>query len=77
MGALRGAGKGLLDHLRIGRAHIMGACMGCCPVTAFAVAHPLDMVASMVLYWPVGGAKVPHQQSPASFAQPTDYVEQH
>jgi pimeloyl-ACP methyl ester carboxylesterase len=49
-------GKGLLDHLHISRAHLMGGCMGCAPVAAFAVAHP-DMVASMVLYWPVGGAK--------------------
>src|SRR4026207_1857837 len=30
--------KGLLDHLHIGRAHIMGACMGCSPALAFAVA---------------------------------------
>jgi pimeloyl-ACP methyl ester carboxylesterase len=49
-------GKGLLDHLGIKRAHLIGGCMGCPPVTAFAVAHP-EMVASMVLYWPVGGAK--------------------
>jgi pimeloyl-ACP methyl ester carboxylesterase len=49
-------GKGLLDHLHISRAHLMGGCMGCAPVAAFAVAHP-DMVASMVLCWPVGGAK--------------------
>jgi pimeloyl-ACP methyl ester carboxylesterase len=38
------------------RAHLIGGCMGCAPVAAFAVAHP-DMVASLVLYWPVGGAK--------------------
>jgi pimeloyl-ACP methyl ester carboxylesterase len=49
-------GKGLLEHLKIERAHLMGACMGVCSVTAFAVAHP-QMVMSMVLYWPVGGAK--------------------
>lgn len=49
-------GKGLLDHLGIERAHLMGGCMGCSPVTAFAVAHP-QMVSSMILYWPVGGAK--------------------
>ena len=49
-------GKGLLDHLGIKRAHIMGGCMGCCPVTAFGVMHP-ETVLSMVLYWPVGGAK--------------------
>ena len=33
-------GRGLLDHLRISRAHLMGGCMGCAPVAAFAVAHP-------------------------------------
>jgi pimeloyl-ACP methyl ester carboxylesterase len=49
-------GKGLLDHLGIARAHLMGGCMGCAPVAAFAVAYP-HVVASMVLYWPVGGAR--------------------
>jgi len=34
----------------------MAGCMGCPPVTAFAAAHP-DRVLSMVLFWPVGGAK--------------------
>ena len=49
-------GKGLLEHLKIERAHLMGGCMGCAPVAGFAVAHP-QAVISMVLYWPVGGAK--------------------
>jgi pimeloyl-ACP methyl ester carboxylesterase len=49
-------GKGLLEHLGFKRAHLLGGCMGCCPVIAFAVAHP-EMVRSMVLWWPVGGAK--------------------
>jgi pimeloyl-ACP methyl ester carboxylesterase len=49
-------GKGLLDHLDIKRAHIMGGCMGCCPVAAFGVLHP-EIVLSMILFWPVGGAK--------------------
>jgi pimeloyl-ACP methyl ester carboxylesterase len=49
-------GRGLLDHLGIDRAHLLGGCMGCCPVVAFGVAHP-ERVLSMVLYWPVGGAK--------------------
>jgi pimeloyl-ACP methyl ester carboxylesterase len=49
-------GKGLLDHLQIARAHIMGGCMGCCPVAAFGVAYP-QATLSMVLFWPVGGAK--------------------
>jgi len=46
----------LLEHLGFKRAHLLGGCMGCCPVVAFAVAHP-EMVLSMVLYWPVGGAR--------------------
>src|SRR6202171_6537319 len=47
-------GKGLLDHLNIPRAHIMGGCMGCCPVAAFGVAYP-QAALSMILFWPVGG----------------------
>ena len=49
-------GLGLLDHLGIKRAHLMGGCMGCAPVVALAALHP-ERVASMLLYWPVGGAK--------------------
>ena len=49
-------GKGLLDHLGIVQAHLMGGCMGCAPVVGFAAAHPQSTL-SMVLYWPVGGAK--------------------
>ncbi|HEV2570439.1 MAG TPA: alpha/beta hydrolase [Beijerinckiaceae bacterium] len=49
-------GIGLLDHLKIDKAHLMGGCMGCCPVAAFGVMHP-ERVRSMVLFWPVGGAK--------------------
>src|SRR5882762_2164765 len=68
-------GKGLLDHLDIKRAHLMGGCMGCCPVAAFGVAHP-DMVLSMVLFWPVGGARYrigSHQR----FAEHLGFVQQH
>jgi len=49
-------GKGLLDHLGIAKAHLMGGCMGCAPVVAFGVVHP-QATLSMLLYWPVGGAK--------------------
>lgn len=68
-------GKGLLDHLNIKRAHLMGGCMGCSPVIAFGVAHP-ETTLSMVLYWPVGGAKyrINGQQR---FAAHLAYVEQH
>lgn len=49
-------GKALLEHLGIERAHLMGGCMGCSPVLAFAAAHR-EAVISMVLYWPAGGPK--------------------
>lgn len=49
-------GKGLLAHLAFERAHLMGGCMGCSLAIAFAVAYP-EATASMVLFWPVGGAK--------------------
>jgi pimeloyl-ACP methyl ester carboxylesterase len=67
-------GKGLLDHLGIAQAHLMGGCMGCAPVVGFAAAHPRATL-SMVLYWPVGGAKYRingHQR----FAQHLAYVQQ-
>jgi pimeloyl-ACP methyl ester carboxylesterase len=67
-------GKGLLDHLNIRRAHLMGGCMGCCPVVAFAVAYP-DTVSSMILYWPVGGAKY-RINSQQRFEQHLAYVGQ-
>jgi pimeloyl-ACP methyl ester carboxylesterase len=47
---------GLLDHLKIERAHLMGGCMGCSPVAAFATALP-HRVNAMVLWWPTGGPK--------------------
>jgi pimeloyl-ACP methyl ester carboxylesterase len=65
-------GRGLLQHLRIPRAHLIGGCMGCAPVAAFVVAHP-EMVASMVLYWPVGGAKY-RISSHQRFAEHLDFV---
>jgi pimeloyl-ACP methyl ester carboxylesterase len=49
-------GKGLLEHLGIERAHIMGGCMGCSCAIAFGVMHP-QATLSLLLWWPVGGAK--------------------
>jgi pimeloyl-ACP methyl ester carboxylesterase len=68
-------GKGLLDHLNIRKAHLMGGCMGCCPVTAFGVAYP-EATLSMILYWPVGGAKY-RLSSHQRFAEHLAYVHQH
>ncbi|HVB89824.1 MAG TPA: alpha/beta hydrolase [Beijerinckiaceae bacterium] len=68
-------GRGLLDHLNIKRAHLMGGCMGCCPVAAFGVAHP-EYVLSMILYWPVGGAKY-RISGQLRFAQHLAFVQEH
>jgi len=67
--------KGLLEHLNIRRAHLMGGCMGCCPVLAFAVQHP-ELVSSMILFWPVGGAKY-RINGRKRFAEHLAYVEQY
>jgi pimeloyl-ACP methyl ester carboxylesterase len=68
-------GKGLLDRLGIERAHLIGGCMGCPPVAAFAVAHP-RMILSMILYWPVGGAKY-RLSSHQRFAEHQGFVQSH
>ncbi len=68
-------GKRLLDHLNIKRAHLMGGCMGCSSVIAFGVTYP-EATLSMILYWPVGGAKYRiHGQQ--RFATHLAYVERH
>jgi pimeloyl-ACP methyl ester carboxylesterase len=66
-------GEGLLDHLGIARAHLIGGCMGCSPVAAFAAAHP-DRVSSMVLFWPVGGPKY-RMSSHKRFAEHLSFVQ--
>ena len=68
-------GRGLLEHLSIKRAHLLGGCMGCCSVMAFGVAHP-EATLSMVLYWPVGGARY-RINSQQRFAEHLAYVQQH
>ena len=67
-------GKGLLDHLKIPRAHLMGGCMGCAPVAAFAVKHR-EATMSMLLWWPVGGAKY-RIKGRQRFAEHLAFVEQ-
>ena len=66
---------GLLRHLRIDRAHVMGGCMGCPPAAAFAVAHT-EMTMSLLLWWPVGGAKY-RINGHLRFAEHLAYVRQH
>src|SRR5690349_13770003 len=64
-------GKGLLDHLGFKRAHIMGGCMGVSCAAAFGVINP-ETTLSLVLYWPVGGAKYrlsSHQRFAEAYAK--------
>jgi pimeloyl-ACP methyl ester carboxylesterase len=49
-------GKGLLDHLEIERAHLLGGCIGCSIAATLAVSYP-DRVSNMVLYSPAGGPR--------------------
>jgi pimeloyl-ACP methyl ester carboxylesterase len=49
-------GVGLLDHLGIERAIVLGGCVGCSIVAAFAVSRP-ERVRRAVLYSPAGGPK--------------------
>jgi pimeloyl-ACP methyl ester carboxylesterase len=64
--------KGLLDHLGVARAHILGACMGVSVATMFAVAYP-EAVDRVILYWPVGGTRY-RLQAHARFAEHMAYA---
>lgn len=66
---------GLLDHLGIERAHLMGGCVGCSAVLAFGVAHP-ERTSSAVLFSPAGGVRYRLKQH-ARFTQHLAHVEQH
>jgi pimeloyl-ACP methyl ester carboxylesterase len=68
-------GKALLEHLGFSRAHVIGACMGCCAATALAAKWPA-VVDRLVLYWPVGGPKY-RIQGHARFSEHAAYVRQH
>jgi pimeloyl-ACP methyl ester carboxylesterase len=68
-------GLGLLDHLELDRARVMGGCVGCSAALATAVAHP-ERVSGMVLYSPAGGPRYRITQH-ARFAQHLAFVEEH
>jgi pimeloyl-ACP methyl ester carboxylesterase len=68
-------GAALLDHLGIERATLMGGCIGCSIVTAFAVEHP-QRVERMVLYAPAGGPRYRMTQH-ARFGEHLARVEEH
>jgi pimeloyl-ACP methyl ester carboxylesterase len=66
--------KGLLAHLSIDRAFLMGGCMGCSSALAFAVAHPQSTL-GMILWWPVGGARY-RIRGQQRFAEHVAFVQQ-
>jgi len=68
-------GYGLLEHLGIERAHIVGGCMGCSVAIAFGVAHPAATL-SLLLWWPVGGATY-RLNGHMRFAEHLAFVKQH
>lgn len=68
-------GAGLLDHLGIDRAHLIGACVGCSTAAAFAVAHP-GRTRGMVLYSPAGGPRYRLTQL-SRFGTHAAYVAEH
>ena len=67
-------GRGLLEHLGHESAHLLGGCMGVCPVLTYAARYP-ESVRSMILFWPVGGARF-RIKGHGRFAQHLGLVEQ-
>jgi pimeloyl-ACP methyl ester carboxylesterase len=65
-------GLGLLDHLSIERAHLIGGCIGCSIAATLASTHP-QRVASIVLYSPAGGPRYRATQL-ARFAAHAEFV---
>lgn len=66
---------GLLDHLGIERAHVIGGCIGCSIATAFGREQP-ERTAGLVLYAPAGGATYRRKQH-GRFAEHLAYVGEH
>lgn len=64
---------GLLDHLGVDRADMLGGCAGCSVALALATADRAR-VRRAVLYWPAGGAKYRMGQQ-ARFARHLSFVD--
>lgn len=68
-------GKGLLGHLGIDRAHVIGGCVGCSIAAVFGLAYP-EATISMVLFSPAGGARYRMKQH-ERFAAHLAYLDGH
>jgi pimeloyl-ACP methyl ester carboxylesterase len=68
-------GRGLLEHLGLASAHLMGGCVGCSVALAFAAEYPAA-TRSMVLYSPAGGPRYRVRQH-ERFARHLAYAAEH
>ncbi len=66
---------GLLKHLGIEQACIMGACMGCSTAASFAVTYP-EAALGLVLHYPVGGVRW-RVNGLGRFQSHVNYVKEH
>ncbi|HET9075308.1 MAG TPA: alpha/beta hydrolase [Acidimicrobiales bacterium] len=67
--------RGLLDHLGLGPAHVLGGCAGCSVALALARRHP-DSVRSLILFSPAGGPRYRLAQH-SRFARHQAFLEEH
>ena len=68
-------GAGLLDHLGVERAFVLGGCVGASVAATFGVTRP-ERTAGMVLYSPAGGARYRMTQH-RRFAEHAAFVAAH
>ena len=66
---------GLLEHLGLGPAHVLGGCAGCSVAVALARQHP-GSVRSLILFSPAGGPRYRLAQH-ARFGRHLAFVEEH
>lgn len=67
--------KGLLDHLGIADAFVIGGCMGCSVALSFAVNYP-QHCRGLLLHWPVGGYRW-MKKGQMNFDRHIAYVREH
>ena len=67
--------RGLLDHLGVQEAFVMGGCMGCSVAQAFAARYP-ESTRALILHWPVGGYRW-HQNGGDRFARHVQFAREH
>ncbi len=67
-------GVGLLDHLGIDKAFVLGGCMGCSFGIAFGVLRP-ERTSGLLLHWPAGGYRW-RSYAGSAFEKHADFVKE-